>query len=99
MYHCACIAVEIAYKVVNHKIADDLFNVHYLVDSCALVQLLEGGNQPAAVLVSNICFCVFKDILIAGKLVVCIDKGHIIAAHASRPTALPHTGHLIGKLV
>ena len=65
MNHRAGVAVEVANKIVNHKVSDDLFNIDRTAYVLVIVQLFERCNQPILIGIGYIRLSIIKDILIA----------------------------------
>ena len=82
------VAVVIADKVVDHKVAHDLFHIHHGRDIFPFVESFQRPDQPGFILVSYRSLGVFKDIGIAAERVVSINEFHIVGTHAPHTTAL-----------
>ena len=86
MDHGASVTVEIEYKVMDHKIADDFINIYRSFERFVLtfIQIFQRFDQSNLVSIGRVGLGIVEDIGITVKLVISINKGYITATHAFR---------------
>ena len=91
MDHGAGVTVEIEYKVMDHKIADDFIYIYRSFERfvLAFIQIFQRFDQPCFVSIGWVGLGIVEYIGITFKLVISINKGYITAARALREVPAP----------
>ena len=75
--HGASVAVAVAHIVVNHEIADDLFNINDRFNLFAGRQFFQRFNKPCLISCGNIGLGIVPDVGVAGDIVIDILELYI----------------------
>ena len=84
--HRSGVAVAVADKIVDHKIAEDLVDIQNALQTLSLAEGFQGGDQPGLVRLGDVRFGVLEDVGVAVRVVVNVPELYVVAAHAAAGT-------------